>query len=201
MAVIYQMVDTWNNGATTFDAIRMSVTDTASGADSTLINLLTNATSRFRVNKNGMIYAIGINGRPGDYNPISVIANSNGQDAAYQFRGSGPGESLRIASTLGITWTPTTSAEQNTPDVGFFRRAEGLLELNTGVTSSFAHIVLFTNRTVGVTFASLPGVASVSVGGRAMITNSNTATFNATAAGGGANVVPVFSDGTQWRVG
>lgn len=51
-----------------------------------------------------------------------------------------------------------------------------------------------------LTFAQLPSAAS-SAGARATISNSTTNTFNAIAAGGGANIVPVFSDGTNWRVG
>jgi hypothetical protein len=39
MADIYDMVDTWNAGATTFTAIKMNVTDTASAAGSLLIDL------------------------------------------------------------------------------------------------------------------------------------------------------------------
>jgi hypothetical protein len=38
-------------------------------------------------------------------------------------------------------------------------------------------------------------------GSNGAITGGSTATFNATIAGGGANVVPVFSDGTNWKVG
>lgn len=50
------------------------------------------------------------------------------------------------------------------------------------------------------TFAQLPAAAS-NTGVRYLVTNSNTAVFNATVAGGGANIVPVFSNGTDWKVG
>ena len=39
MANIYDMVDTWNDGATTFTAIKMDVNDTASAAGSLLLDL------------------------------------------------------------------------------------------------------------------------------------------------------------------
>lgn len=52
-----------------------------------------------------------------------------------------------------------------------------------------------------VTVASLPSASVAGAGARAFVTDSNTATFNATVAGGGANIVPVFSDGTNWKVG
>lgn len=51
------------------------------------------------------------------------------------------------------------------------------------------------------TFALLPAAATAGAGARAFVTDSNTATFNATIAGGGANAVPCFSDGTNWKVG
>lgn len=52
-----------------------------------------------------------------------------------------------------------------------------------------------------VTFANLPSAATAGAGARAFVTDSNTATYNATVAAGGANQVPVFSDGTDWKVG
>jgi len=50
---IYNMVDTWNAGATTFTAIKMNVTDTASAAASLLMDLQVGGASRFRVTKAG----------------------------------------------------------------------------------------------------------------------------------------------------
>lgn len=53
MADIYNMADTWNNGATTFTAIKMNVTDTASAAASLLMDLQVGGTSKFAVTKGG----------------------------------------------------------------------------------------------------------------------------------------------------
>lgn len=52
MANIYDMADTWNNGATTFTAIKMDVTDTASAAASLLMDLQIGSASNFLVGKN-----------------------------------------------------------------------------------------------------------------------------------------------------
>ena len=52
-----------------------------------------------------------------------------------------------------------------------------------------------------VSFASLPSAVTAGGGARATVSDSSTSTFNAAAAGGGANIVPVFSDGLIWRVG
>lgn len=39
MSYIYDLADTWNNAATTFTAIKMDVTNTASNAASLLMDL------------------------------------------------------------------------------------------------------------------------------------------------------------------
>ena len=49
--------------------------------------------------------------------------------------------------------------------------------------------------------ADLPSAASVQVGTRALVTDANATTFASTVAGGGANIVPVYSDGTNWKIG
>ncbi len=52
-----------------------------------------------------------------------------------------------------------------------------------------------------VTVANLPSAVTAGAGARAMVSNASATTFNSIVAGGGANIVPVFSDGTNWRIG
>ena len=52
---IYDLADTWNAGATTFTAIKMNVTDTASAAGSLLMDLQVGGSSRFKVSKGGTV--------------------------------------------------------------------------------------------------------------------------------------------------
>ena len=47
----------------------------------------------------------------------------------------------------------------------------------------------------------LPSAAVSGVGARAFVTDSSVATFGSTVAAGGANKVPVYSDGVDWKVG
>lgn len=49
------------------------------------------------------------------------------------------------------------------------------------------------------TVATLP--TGQAAGTRAIVTDANATTFMATVAGGGANIVPVFFDGTNWKIG
>jgi hypothetical protein len=56
-------------------------------------------------------------------------------------------------------------------------------------------------NSVATTVNLLPLANIAGAGARAFVTNSNTTTFYANVASGGANSVPVFSDGISWRVG
>jgi hypothetical protein len=67
----------------------------------------------------------------------------------------------------------------------------------TGANIVSANIVI----TGTAAFASLPSPSTAGSGARAMINNGNTTTFYSTVDGAGSNIVPVFSDGTNWRVG
>lgn len=58
-------------------------------------------------------------------------------------------------------------------------------------------IPALTNYTV----ATLPSAATSGVGARSFVTDALTPTFGSTVVGGGAVAVPVYSDGTNWKVG
>jgi hypothetical protein len=51
------------------------------------------------------------------------------------------------------------------------------------------------------TVATLPAAATVGAGARAFVTDANATTFASVVAGGGANKVPVYSDGAAWCIG
>jgi hypothetical protein len=51
------------------------------------------------------------------------------------------------------------------------------------------------------TVAALPNATTAGVGSRAFVTDSSVSTFGTTVAGGGSTKVPVYSDGTNWKVG
>lgn len=59
MAYIYDLTDTWNAGGTTFNGIKLNVTDTASAAASKLITLQTTGSEHFSVTKAGVAYLSG----------------------------------------------------------------------------------------------------------------------------------------------
>jgi hypothetical protein len=51
------------------------------------------------------------------------------------------------------------------------------------------------------TVATLPSAVTSGAGARAFVTDSSVSTFGTTIAAGGAINVPVYSDGTNWKVG
>ena len=52
---------------------------------------------------------------------------------------------------------------------------------------------------IGYTVANLPAAPPAYT--RAMVTDANATTFASVVAGGGANIVPVYFDATNWRIG
>ena len=56
-------------------------------------------------------------------------------------------------------------------------------------------------KTGATVVASLPAAATAGAGARHFVTDANATTFASVVAGGGANAVPVYSDGTDWRIG
>lgn len=57
-----------------------------------------------------------------------------------------------------------------------------------------------TGRLTPTTFASLPAASAANRGTLACLTDSSTPVWGAVIAGGGANVVLAFSDGSNWTV-
>jgi len=75
----------------------------------------------------------------------------------------------------------------------YFNRLDSVL----GQLGASAVIPPTTNYTV----ATLPSAVTSGAGARTFVTNALTPTFGATVAGGGAVFTPVYSDGTNWKVG
>ncbi len=47
----------------------------------------------------------------------------------------------------------------------------------------------------------VPSAATAGSGARYFVSDANATTFASIVAGGGSNPVPVYSDGTNWRIG
>ena len=51
------------------------------------------------------------------------------------------------------------------------------------------------------TVSTLPSATTTSAGVRSFVSDAAATTFASVVAGGGANTVPVYCDGTNWRIG
>ena len=56
-------------------------------------------------------------------------------------------------------------------------------------------------KTSSLTVATLPAAATAGAGARSFVSDATATTFASIVAGSGANAVPVFSDGTNWKIG
>lgn len=105
---IHELVDTWNNGGTTFNAIYMDVTNSASAAESRLIRLDVGGAEKFGVRKDGAaFFASGakLDFASGD---VTVTHASNtltfaGASSGYQFGGGPVVPSTNNGAALGTT--------------------------------------------------------------------------------------------------
>ena len=75
----------------------------------------------------------------------------------------------------------------------YFNQVDNIL----GQLGTFDLVPPTTNYTV----ATLPSAATSGAGARTFVTNALTPTFGSTVVGGGAVFTPVYSDGTNWKVG
>lgn len=87
------------------------------------------------------------------------------------------------------------------PSQGDTRRSS-LTTLVSFLSSAFTSLTASSYiKVTAVTVANLPSAATSGAGARATVTDATATTFASTVAGGGANTVPVYSDGTNWKVG
>lgn len=110
---LFNMADTWNDGATTFIAIKMDVTDTASAAGSLLMDLQVGGSSKFRVKKDGTFSATdGTEAAP-------TISRANDNDSGLNFTATYT-EFVYSGTTRGIAGVDDGAAMFKLPDSGFF---------------------------------------------------------------------------------
>jgi hypothetical protein len=128
-ANIFDLTDAWNAGATTFTAVKMNVTDTASATASMLIDLQHNSTSLFHVLKNGAIHSKRSNYNITNANAAAILVSN------YSLTGSSDDSMFDLAGTWNTAGTPT-AIKLNITDTA--SAAGGLLiDLQVGGASQF----------------------------------------------------------------
>ncbi len=133
--------------------------------------------------------------------PCTTVAAAN-----WMLLGSGTGSgtvtvvgSGNLTSTAVMTGGGSQASQTSCPTCtlssgGDYSTPGGM---TTGAGTSNPGSMLLTPGTVGV----LPVCNSGIEGDRRSVTDATSATFMATAVGGGSNHVPVFCNGTAWKIG
>lgn len=144
---ISDMAQTWNAGATTFTAIKMNVTDTASAAGSSLLDLQVGGVSRFIVRKDGNI---GIGVAPGAL-ALQIETLTNGSNGFFVRNTSAGSSASAIVSvnsdSAAVTLAAHSAASSVWPDMATLissPTASGGLQITTATT---APIGFWTNST------------------------------------------------------
>lgn len=206
----------WNSGGTTFTGIKYSVTDTASHANSLVADLQVNGSTVLGVRKDRIVYS-----NPNDsdlfsgraiwnsYTRVSdgilTIGSSGNNAMLFEFAAQ---NKVVMLNTALFGWSSggvdTCANLRSGIDTAFYRNAAGVVEVNNGTAGTFRDLITRYVGTNPTTVASLPAAAAGNKGFRAFVTDATqtmTAGIGAVVAGTGANNVPVFSDGTNWRIG
>ena len=134
----------------------------------------------------------------------SNTINVSGNISAGQFIGDGGGISnvagANVSGTVALATTSetvSTAAQPNITSTGTLTS----LTVSGNITGQSYISATTAIQTTPVVVASLPAAATAGSGARAFVSDANDTAFNAIVAGSGANNLPVFSDGTDWRIG
>ena len=108
-------------------------------------------------------------------------------------------------TTLNRVVAPRLPAATVEYDINYLNQLNNILRLYFNqvdnilgqLSSGSGYIPALTVYTV----ATLPSAATAGVGARAFVSDATATTFASTVAGTGANKVPVYSDGTNWKIG
>ena len=128
-AYLYDLTDTWNAGGTTFTAIKMNATDTASAAASMLIDLQIGGTTQFHVLKSGAVHTKRSNYNITNTNAASILVSN------YSLTGSDATSMFDLAGTWNTSGTPT-AIKLNMTDTAS-NASSLLMDLQVGAASKF----------------------------------------------------------------
>lgn len=125
----------------------------------------------------------------------ALTQKSTAQNLGNLILGGAGGSYFPRAAQANIALSVANAAQPNITSVGT------LTSLTVSGNASANYTISSVSKTTPVTVASLPAAGLAGAGARAFVTDANSTTFNAAAAGGGSNIMPVFSNGTGWFIG
>ncbi len=225
MAFIYSFTDLWNAGGTTFDAIKVDVTDTASAAASLLLNLSVGGSVKASVRKDGHILgaSLALGGATIGTNALAVTGTGTFSSTVVFAGGfvratSGGGLQLGWTSVgdIGVDFVNSnnflmfasgaavggrgigfvgTASASATPDATISRNAAGVIQFGT-TTVNAAGSWLATNGTLSGTL--LVSGRITTLGGAAFLATNTALTDGAAAQAGTLLTAPIAGNPTKW---
>ena len=126
---------TWNNAGTDFTALKVNVTNTASGAGSKLLDLIVDGTSILQVTKDGVIRPDTITYSPNlDFSPhgVTISRPDSGNIVRFSTYGGQFGVKLSCDSFLG--WHEVGGLD-SPPDLKLYRQAANILAQRNGTNA------------------------------------------------------------------
>ena len=169
----------WNDAGVVFTGLKLNVTDTASAAGSNLLDLQVGGTSKLIVSAAGVAEVNGATGKVGH------STSSSGGSAIIN-------GGISIGATAKLLFAPSAPTGG---DTALARDSAGVVKVTDGSTGT-GYV-----KQTPVAVSALPAAATVGAGTRGFVNDANATTFASVVAGGGANTVPVYSDGTNWLIG
>ncbi len=136
-------------------------------------------------------------------NIVDAGAVESGYIPWYVAFHSRPGGVCQNCPGLQLDNTPNDGTAANSHTIKFTSIDAGLAAKTAEIQWMSAKVMQLTGgpfRLVPVAYATLPTCNSVTQGSYASVTDSNTATWGAAVANGGANLVGVFCNGSAWTV-
>jgi len=128
---------------------------------------------------------------PGLANHLTVIYAENGGEVGF----AAQGDSTNIAIALIPKGTGAVTVSGSVA-------ASAEVSGNSGAFDDLACLNLDVDTVVRQTVVTVAALGSAATPGhRKFVSDANATTFASIVAGGGANNVPVYSDGTNWRIG
>lgn len=201
MAFIYDLADTWNAGGTTFTAIKMNVTDTASNAASLLLDLQVGSVSKFSIRKDGVLTA-------GSVALSSVSGLGTGIATALAINTGSAGAPVINGGALGTPSSGTLTNATGLPIAGLVSSTStalgvGTLELgnatDTTLARSDAGVVTIEGKRIYTTAGLVDfseTQAADSVGTRGVAQNSQSTAYTLVAADAGKHILHPSADTT-----
>ena len=162
----------------------------ASGFGGNLLDMQVNGSRKFAIESTGRFGSsnvqIGVQATYLEFiysNTVRGIAGADDGAAMFKLPDSG-----------FFGWAPSATVTA-TADIELRRDSAGVVKITSGSTGT-GYI-----KQVPVLTANLPNAATVGAGTRGFVSDATSTTFAAAPVGGGANTVPVYSDGSNWLIG